>query len=237
MSVLRIKIYQINSDQDVNRIKFFDFNSLKIFQGHTDINPSIYKKVFYGDVDCSNLEEIYETFNMHEVPTHQGHSLSVSDVIEIIESDNELLKGKCFFCDSIGFKTIDFESSKCAEMDGLKCVYITPHNTPIELNLEINDYDTISTAVKGLIEITHPFDDSVSIIGNEEAKLINMEGNRRVGNGIYAGPILIVGDNGGEDFIGLTQEQADRYMDMFEQPEEITDEEVQADTGCTIYFM
>lgn len=230
---MRIKIYQIDSDKDANRIKFFGIDSLKKLQGNTDIDPSIYKNVFYGDVAANDLEDIYQFFNTMRIPTHQGHSLSVSDVIEVIDCDNEMYKGKCFFCDSIGYKTIDFDSSKCAEMDGLKCVYITPHNTPIELNLEINDYDTISTAVEGRIEMTCPFDDNVCIVGNQDAKHDGKEGNRRIGSGIYAGPILIVGFNDGDEFIALTQEQADRYMDMFEQPEEISDEEVQADMGCT----
>lgn len=62
-----------------------------------------------------------------------------------------------------------------------------------------------------------------------------MEGNRRVGNGIYAGPMLIVGDNGGEDFVALSQEQADRYMQRFAQPEEISQAETESDVGFVIY--
>lgn len=230
---MRIKIYQIDSDRDSNKVKFMGFDSLEKLQGNADIDSSIYKNVFFGDVDCEDLEDIYQLFNTEQVPTYQGHSLSVSDVIEVVDSDNELLNRKCFFCDSIGYKTIDFDSSKCAEMDGFKCVYITPHNTPIELNLEINDYDTISTAIEGRMEITCPFDDNVCIVSNEDAKSMCKEGNRRIGSGIYAGPIVIVGINGGDDFIALTQEQADRYMEKFAQPEEISDEEVQADMGCT----
>ncbi len=234
---MRIKIYQIDSEKDTNQIKFFGIESLQKLLGSTDIDSSIYKNVYFGDVDCEDLEDIYTLFNTGRVPTHQGHSLSVSDVIEVIESDNELLKGKCFFCDSIGYKTIDFDTSKCAQMDGLKCVYITPHHTPIELNLEVNEYKILRDAVKGIIEITRPFDDDIAIVGNDEAKLINMEGNRRIGKSIYAGPILIVGDNGGEDFISLTQEQADRYMQIFAQPEEISQEEVESDMGYTFITM
>ncbi len=120
-------------------------------------------------------------------------------------------------------------------MSGLKCIYITPHHTPIELNLEINDYKVLRDAVKGTIEITRPFDDKAAIVSNDDAKLINMEGNRRVGNSIYAGPMLIVGDNGSEDFVALTQEQAELYKLVFEQPEEISQEEVESDMGFTFY--
>lgn len=234
---MRIKIYQIDSEKDTNQIKFFSIDSLQKLQGSTDIDSSIYKNVYFGDVDCKDLEDIFTLFNTGRVPTHQGHSLSVSDVIEVIDTDNELLKGKCFFCDSIGYKTIDFDTRKCEEMSGLKCIYITPHHTPIELNLEVNEYNVLRDTVKGIIEITRPFDDDIAIVGNDEAKLINMEGNRRIGKSIYAGPILIVGDNGGEDFVTLTQEQADRYMQMFAQPEEISQEEVESDMGYTFIPM
>ena len=117
---MRIKIYQINSDRDNNKVKFFGYDSLQKLQGSTDIDSGIYKNVFYGDVDGDDLEDIYAIFNMDRVPTLQGHNLSVSDVVEVIDCDNEIFKGKCFFCDSIGYKTIDFDTSKCEEMSGLK---------------------------------------------------------------------------------------------------------------------
>lgn len=230
---MRIKIYQIDSDKDNNQVKFFGYDSLQKLQGNTDIDSGIYKNVFFGDIECSDLEDVFILFNAERVPTHQGHSLSVSDVVEVIDCNNEMFKGKCFFCDSMGYKTVDFDTSKCEEMSGLKCIYITPHHTPVELNLEVNEYKVLRDAVKGTIEITHPFKDNIAIVRNDEAKLINMEGNRRVGNSIYAGPMLIVGDNGGEDFAALTQEQADRYMERFEQPEEISQEEVESDMGFT----
>lgn len=230
---MRVKIYQIDSDRDKNQVKFLGFEHLQSIQGSTDIDASLYKNVFYGDVEANDPEDVYELFNTKKVPTHQGHSLSVSDVIEVVESEDERLNGKCFFCDSIGFKTVDFDTGKCQKMDGLKCVYITPNHTPVELNLKINEYEVLKDAVGGLIEITRPFDDDIAIVGNDEAKLIGMQGNRRVGNSIYAGPMLIVGDNGGEDFVELTDKQAQRYMEIFAQPEEISEEEVQADTGFT----
>ena len=227
---MRIKIYQINDSNNKNHFMSYDST-----MANGGIDESAYKNVFHGDVDCSDLEEVYTLFNTERVPTHQGYSLSISDVIEVIDSDNEMLRGKCFFCDSSGFKLIDFDTGKCEEMSGLKCIYITPHNSPIELNLEINEYKVLRDAVKGMIEITHPFYDNIAIVGNDEAKLINMEGNRRVGKSIYAGPILIVGDNGGEDFTALTQKQADRYMERFAQPEDISQEETESDIGFTIH--
>ena len=228
---MRVKIYQIDPDRDKNQVKFLGFEHLQSIQGSTDIDASLYKNVFYGDVEANDLEDVYVLFNTERIPTHQGHSLSVSDIIQVVESEDERLGGKCFFCDSVGFKTVDFDTSKCQEMDGLKCIYITPNHTPVEFNLKINEYEVLKDAVGGLIEITHPFDDDVCIVGNDEAKLIGMQGNRHVGNSKYAGPILIVGDNGGEDFVGLTDEQAQRYIETFAQPEDISREETQSDMG------
>ena len=56
---MRIKIYQIDQDKDTNKIKAFGIDSLKKLLGSADIDASIYNNVFYGDVECENLEDIY----------------------------------------------------------------------------------------------------------------------------------------------------------------------------------
>ncbi len=50
-----------------------------------------------------------------------------------------------------------------------------------------------------------------------------------------AGPFFICGTTE-EDFRGLTDSEVDLYMDRFKEPEQISPEEVSADTGCTIIF-
>ena len=72
------------------------------------------------------------------------------------------------------------------------------------------------------------------VIGNEEAKLIGMEGNRRVGGSVYAGPLLIAADDGEGGTTDLTDEQVEQYKQMFSMPEDISEAEVQADTGFSI---
>ena len=75
-------------------------------------------------------------------------------------------------------------------------------------------------------------------MGNEEAKLIGMEGNRHFddGHSIIAGPFFVCGltEN---DFRGLTDEEVVKYMDKFAEPEDISQDEVQADTGFIFYTM
>ena len=72
---------------------------------------------------------------------------------------------------------------------------------------------------------------------NEESKLNGMKGNRRLYGDIIAGPMYIVGDNGDGNFCDLTDEQMKTYGNLFAEPEEISDEEVQADSGFFFYSM
>jgi len=62
-----------------------------------------------------------------------------------------------------------------------------------------------------------------------------MEGNRRILGEIYAGPILIAADDGHGGTKDLTDEQIEKYTKMFEQPEDISPEEVSRNIGFTIY--
>ena len=95
--------------------------------------------------------------------------------------------------------------------------------------------DSLQRAVGGMIEVTYPFEDNAVVLSNEEAKLIDMPGNRRVNGGIYAGPMYVIGDDGEGGFCSLTDEQAAAYTEQFAVPEEITMEEVQADMEITVY--
>ena len=73
------------------------------------------------------------------------------------------------------------------------------------------------------------------VVGNEEAKLRGMAGNRHIGNIIMAGPFFVCGE-AYEDFCSLTDEEAASAMIRFAEPEEISQAEVEADMGFTIYY-
>lgn len=62
-----------------------------------------------------------------------------------------------------------------------------------------------------------------------------MEGNRTIhdGNTILAGPFFICGLTE-DDFRGLTDEEVTKYMEVFKEPEQISQAEVEADMGYTI---
>lgn len=229
---MRIKVYQVESNLDSKGVKFCSYYSaLKLA---SVIDSSIYECVFDGNLEASNLEDIFEALNGEHPIGYRGHSLSVSDVVEVLEKTDTVDVGY-YYCDSIGFKELsDFDTSKIEPLKGCKMLVIEPHKVPYEMLIP-DELDSLQQAVRGMIECTYPFDDNAFVIGNEEAKLIGMEGNRRILGEIYAGPIIIAADNGRGGTTDLTEEQIDTYTKMFEQPEDISPEEVARNIGFTIY--
>ena len=84
-----------------------------------------------------------------------------------------------------------------------------------------------------MIECIYCHDDQTCVVGNEEAKLIGMYGNRRYNDGksIIAGPFFVVGLRG-DDFRSLTETEQAKYMEKYAEPEFISQEEVEEDTGA-----
>ena len=107
-------------------------------------------------------------------------------------------------------------------------------NKPAYITEIGTDLEYLQAAVKGHIElISYLHDPKAIMVGNDEAKLIGMKGNRHIDyGGVIAGPFFVCGD-GGEDFRSLTDEEVERYMQKYAEPEEISDQEVADDTGFT----
>ena len=291
---MKVNIYQLDGEKDKNRVKFCGYEET---EKHGGVIPENYKCVFHGYVNAKDLDDIYAIFNIFGesyTTTFQGHSLSVSDIVEI-EGDIPEIYGKidylyrandfetkvgetryftnpdayeaeiqesrycgrpiqaeiledqhikltetgCFFCDNVGWKKIDFDTVQTAEMDGVRMLMILPHRPPVVTYVKDNLHD-LQMAVsdhgeEALIEYTYPFDDDCMVLGNEEAKLNGMEGNRRLYGSIYAGPIYITRDDGVGGLCSLTDEQVQQYSEMFAEPHDISDEETQADYGFTFF--
>ena len=140
-----------------------------------------------------------------------------------------------FFCDSFGFEKVQFDERQTHKPeDLLRVVYVEPNRRPFEAEI-LNDLEHLQKAVDGYIEPIY-MDDGAVIVGNEEAKLRGMEGNRHIGGGVLAGPFFVCGEEAG-DFRSLTDAEADKYMKLFAEPEQISQQEIEADTGYTIFFM
>lgn len=102
---MKIVLYQIIPELDTKHLLF---NSLDyINKSCGDKFPAdIYETVFSGDIEAGNCEDVFRIFNTKFPAEYKGRSMSVSDVVEIIDSDNQ---SKFFFCDSFGFKEIEFD--------------------------------------------------------------------------------------------------------------------------------
>lgn len=227
---MKIRIFQINHDRDSQRVKFCGLEEL----AERQIDSAIYDRVFVGEIEGKTLEDVFRRFNTEGHPLHRGHSLSVSDIVELQGPVGDLAAG-FYFCDSVGFQKVDFDPAQAQAPDNLcRILYIEPHRAPYESEI-VDELSSLQRAVGGMIEFTYPFDDNAIICGNEEAKLEGLEGNRRVFGSVYCGNLFIIGDNQEGGCMSLTDEQIQKYGEMFAQPEDISAEEVQADTGFIVY--
>ena len=104
--MMKIKIHQISIDRDINRVMVMSLKATKKFQHADKIDRNIYDEVFSGSVDCRNLGDVFMVFNLYHPEVYRGRSLSVSDVVEVIES--ETTEPGYYFCDSFCFQKIEF---------------------------------------------------------------------------------------------------------------------------------
>ena len=117
----------------------------------------------------------------------------------------------------------------------MKIVVVEP-NKPAYIKEIDSGYKSMQSIVGGLLEPIYFLNErGVVMVGNEEAKLIGLPGNRRFPEGIVAGTFFICGDNG-EDFCSLTDEQCEKYVRQFAEPEQITRQEVEDDMKIEISF-
>ena len=179
-------IYQINVDRDTANVCFIGMESLEKIKGTKKVNAAAYDRVYDGKMDCISLENIYQKFNVDHPADYKGRSLSVSDVVEIRESDT--LNPGFYFVDSIGFKSISFDKSLCKEpveagSGKISVLLVEPNKYP--KMIEIDDtLEAMQEVVGGDIEEYMPFEDEVAIVCHEEGKLIGLPPNRA----IYAEP-------------------------------------------------
>ena len=223
---MQVNVYQINPDRDKNRVRYERLDDLPKYQGRSKVDESLYDRVLRADVDCENLEQLYTILNTKGHPLHHGGQMKVSDVIVNDEG--------AFYCDRLGFVEIRFDESKAQiPEDMMRVLYVEPGKIPYETEIP-NNLEGEQQAVQGLIDLVY-LDRGAILVCNDEGKLIGMDGNRVLDNGtIIAGPFFITGD-GGADFCSLTDEQAVHFMQRFMEPEDISQEDVQADTGFIFY--
>lgn len=118
----------------------------------------------------------------------------------------------------------------------VKALMIEPNKKPCVVEL-MTDLDSLQKAVsigapeQGLIEFVY-LEDNVSLLLNEEGKLIGLEPNRRLGDDILCGVFYVVAENDEGELISLSEAQQEHYSKMFEHIEPID----KAEVGNTIFF-
>ena len=222
-------IYQINMDRDSANVCFIGMESLEKIKGTKEVNAAAYDRVYDGKMDCISLENIYQKFSVDHPADYKGRSLSVSDVVEIRESDT--LNPGFYFVDSIGFKSISFDKSLCREpveagSGKISVLLVEPNKYP--KMIEIDDtLEAMQAVVGGDIEEYMPFEDEVAIICNEEGKVNGLTPNRAVYDehsremqDIICGKFFIVyAPFEAEKFQSLPPDLAEKYREKFKYPE------------------
>ncbi len=190
---MKIRIYQVNTDRDPERLAFMGSDFLMKKQGGMNLDSSIYDSVFEGTVECRSLEDVYAVFNRNHPTGYKARSLSVSDVVEVVDADK--VKAGFYFCDSFGFQEVSFEPEKAqkserfCDFDHLKTIevlLVQPEKTPQLIRIE-DSLAAMQRVVGGDIEEYMPFADEVALICNEKGKVNGLPLNRA----IYAEPVEV----------------------------------------------
>ena len=214
---LRMEIRNRNDD----RVAYLGLSQLDKFQESSKVNSEIYDKVFEGAVEVDTLEGVYQMFNCDCPEDFQGHSLSVSDVVEIVNGEN----AGFYFCDSIGFQPVKFEPEQTQKLDTrtMRVVLVEPGKAARVAEID-GSLEGMQKTVSGYIQAVYPFEETVCLVCNEEGKLQGLPLNRALrdeDNRIYdivAGTFFVC-DCSTENFKSLSEEQLKRYTEKYKRPE------------------
>ena len=105
---MKTRIYQIIPELDIHHIKFKGADILRQYYG--DIAPAeIYSCVYDGDLQAHDLEEIFMILNTSWPAGYKGHSLSMSDIVELEDGCDGCT---FFYCDMAGFQPVRSQKEK-----------------------------------------------------------------------------------------------------------------------------
>ena len=106
---------------------------------------------------------------------------------------------------------------------------VEPGKSPETVTMP-NTLDAMQKMVGGYIEVI-PLND-VCLVCNEDVKLMGLEGNRRLGNAFF-----LAGDTRSGDLCSLTQDQLQRFGELFAKPETFQPGEVEDALRIEFYSM
>ena len=212
---MRIRVFQIDDSLDYNKHKFMSYDHVMKKGG---VDSLIYRQVYGGIVNCSDIESVFALCNTNPPPGYCGHSLSVSDIVQIQEGDNFGF----YYCDSIGFKKVPFDIEQTDHLEMLHVLIIENGKEPYEAEIR-DELKAKQSVVGGLIEPVYFADNNEALIYcDEEFLLKNYEPNRRVGDTIIHGTFMVIGNgvnsHGEMTDFSLTDDQIEDFSEMFKYP-------------------
>ena len=222
---MKINIYQINRDRDTQQLKFMSLDAVRKVLRSAEPDCATYDRVYSGDVKCRNLEDVFILFQSDRPDNFRGHSLSVSDVVEV--EDAASMTPGFYFCDSIGFKEIPFQPelvNDIVQAPTIQVVLVEPGKLAriAEIGTTL---DAMQRTVGGSIEAYYPFEEQVCIVCNDEGKINGLPLNRAIRDAetheivdAIAGTFFIC-DCSGKSLDSLSKEQQKRYLEKYRFPE------------------
>ena len=103
---MRIRIYQIEMSLDEQNVAFRPYTEMQEkYSG--DIPAELYRMIYEGVVPTKEFSVVFYIFNMDHPENYRARSLSMSDVVEIIEEGYSTF----YICDTFGFKEVPFDVS------------------------------------------------------------------------------------------------------------------------------
>ncbi len=209
---MKIRVFQL---KEASPLTFMNFEETSKRGG---VKSKDYRQVYGGTVFAENLEDVFRICNTELPYGYHGHSLSVSDVVEICDGKD---KG-FYFVDSIGFKKLDdFDITQTDHENMMKVLILEKDRLPYEAEIKHNIY-AMQHIVGGSFDIIYfePKDDAICFC-NDEFLLNGSQPNRVVGNTLVHGTCFIAGNGMNEygeyDSCSLTQDQINKYTDKFGQ--------------------
>ena len=220
---MQIKIFQVNMERDTDRIAFESMDYLQK-SGHT-VRPELYDKVFEGKLDCGNLEDVYQMLNLNHPTGYRGRSLSVSDVVAVCDPNTGA--ERYYFCDSIGFKEIEFDASKTKPLqeNTIRVILVEPGKQARIADIEGSLEGYYRAIGADTIQAVYPYEEEVCIICDDEGKLTGRPLNRALRDedtkeiyDIIAGTFFVCSCKEPR-YTSLSTDQQRRYLEQFKWPE------------------
>ena len=201
----------------------------KIDTSNFDLCDDYFKYTIWGIQSLSEKDysDYLDEYIIEDFESNREHIYTIDDTAELSELFDELEEAR----EREREEEEEKNESEYLQTHGAKSIKLLP-GEPAEVCYLKSELKALQNAVSdhgepSLIEYSFPFRDSDNmILGNEEAKLINMEPNRIINGELYCGPIYIVRDDNHGNLTSLSEEDINKYLEMFKDSTPPSDEDI-----------